>query len=314
MDSLRTTPSSSVDHRVLLFGEYLADVFPERSLPGGAPFNVACHLAAFGITALLASRLGNDPLGDELRHVLTLRRVDAQLLQIDPRHRTGQVDVIPDGAGHRFEIPPDQAFDFIDQTHLSQGLAQLPAAPEVIYFGTLAQRNRPAREALAAILRDSEAVRFVDLNLRPPWVLADILTESLAAADIVKLGEDELCAVAETLKLVPAGASPEAAAQCLQQRFDMQKVVVTCGARGAWCLGDQGILRVAPVAVVESSGDAVGAGDAFSAVCILGHLLSWTWELTLDRAASFAAAICAIRGAVPEGAVFYETFQREWLT
>ena len=29
---------------VLVFGE----VFPDRSVPGGAPFNVACHLAAFG--------------------------------------------------------------------------------------------------------------------------------------------------------------------------------------------------------------------------------------------------------------------------
>ena len=43
---------------VLVFGE----VFPDRSVPGGAPFNVACHLAAFGEKFFLISRTGQDPL------------------------------------------------------------------------------------------------------------------------------------------------------------------------------------------------------------------------------------------------------------
>ncbi|PIV92139.1 MAG: hypothetical protein COW45_01270, partial [Gallionellales bacterium CG17_big_fil_post_rev_8_21_14_2_50_54_146] len=34
---------------VVLFGEVLADVFPDRAVLGGAPFNVARHLKAFGL-------------------------------------------------------------------------------------------------------------------------------------------------------------------------------------------------------------------------------------------------------------------------
>ena len=50
----------------VLFGEMLADAFPDRTVPGGAPFNVARHLAAFGQWPLLISRLGNDALGRQM--------------------------------------------------------------------------------------------------------------------------------------------------------------------------------------------------------------------------------------------------------
>ena len=51
---------------VILFGEVLADIFPDRKVLGGAPFNVARHLKAFGQNPLLITRLGHDALGDEV--------------------------------------------------------------------------------------------------------------------------------------------------------------------------------------------------------------------------------------------------------
>ena len=50
---------------VLCVGEVLWDALPEGLFLGGAPFNVACHLRAAGITASLVSRIGDDRLGDE---------------------------------------------------------------------------------------------------------------------------------------------------------------------------------------------------------------------------------------------------------
>lgn len=50
---------------VVLFGEVLADIFPDKSVLGGAPFNVARHLEAFGQSPILITRLGNDALRDE---------------------------------------------------------------------------------------------------------------------------------------------------------------------------------------------------------------------------------------------------------
>ena len=58
--------------------------------------------------------------------------------------------------------------------------------------------------------------------------------------------------------------------------------------------------------------DTVGAGDGFSAVFILGRLQRWPAALTLQRAHAFAAAVCTMRGAVPDDNDFYAPFLAEW--
>ena len=58
--------------------------------------------------------------------------------------------------------------------------------------------------------------------------------------------------------------------------------------------------------------DTVGAGDGFAAVCILGSLRRWPIAKSLERANNFAAAICEIRGAVPDHADFYVPFTSAW--
>lgn len=50
---------------VVCFGEVLWDVLPHGRFLGGAPLNVAYHLAHLGYTPRLVSAFGNDPLGDE---------------------------------------------------------------------------------------------------------------------------------------------------------------------------------------------------------------------------------------------------------
>lgn len=296
---------------VLLFGEVLADVYPDRRMPGGAPFNVGCHLAAFGVPVALVSRVGNDDLGDYLRIALARSGIDPRFVQTDPEHDSGHVDVIATAQGHRFDIVPDQAFDFIDGAALREDWVLAQVSPRLIYFGTLAQRNADSRTALQALLATSEAIRFVDLNLRPPWISAEVVEKSLAAANIVKLSEEELRSVGPMLKLPPLVAD-EAIARQLAERFTLDMVVVTCGALGAWCLSGDVVQYVAPAAANTVDSDTVGAGDAFSAICILGHLLRWDMPLTLNRAAAFAAAICGIRGPVPENSRFYSRFREDW--
>lgn len=296
---------------VLLFGEVLADVYPDRRMPGGAPFNVGCHLAACGVPVALVSRVGNDNLGDYLQLALARSGIDTRFVQLDPEHDSGHVDVIATAQGHRFDIVPDQAFDFIDGPRLRDDMSLAHAAPRLIYFGTLAQRNADSRTALDALLAASDAIRFVDLNLRPPWISADVVAKSLTAANIVKLSEEELRSVGPMLKLSPV-VNDEATARQLAERFAIDIVVVTCGALGAWCLSGNVVHYVAPAVANTDDGDAVGAGDAFSAISILGYLLHWDMPLALSRAAAFAAAICGIRGPVPESPQFYNRFREDW--
>jgi fructokinase len=58
--------------------------------------------------------------------------------------------------------------------------------------------------------------------------------------------------------------------------------------------------------------DTVGAGDAFSAIFLLGRARGWPLDVTLARANEFAGAICAVPGAVPRDLNFYDKWVGRW--
>src|SRR2546421_1459940 len=58
------------------FGEILWDCLPSGKHAGGAPFNVAAHLAQLGGSVSLISAIGRDPLGDEILQVARDKNVN----------------------------------------------------------------------------------------------------------------------------------------------------------------------------------------------------------------------------------------------
>lgn len=295
--------------RVVLFGEVLADVFPGHAVLGGAPFNVARHLKAFGRNPVLLSRVGNDDLGRKVLGAMAQWRMETGGVQLDRNHPTGQVKVHPEQGGHRFEILPAQAYDFIHPAVAR--MVRLPLTPALVYYGTLAQRHDVSRRALATLLRSTRAAKFLDVNLRAPWYEEKTLRASLHYADVVKLNAEELAVLADMLGL--AAAAPQEQVRELLRLFDLAQVVVTRGAEGAWQMNRAGrLVEAAGAAGITPVVDTVGAGDGFAAVYILGALRRWPMARTLERANAFAAAICGIRGAVPEQTDFYDPFIREW--
>nr|WP_232526087.1 carbohydrate kinase [Sulfuriferula nivalis] len=303
------TQSKHQSSTIVLFGEVLADKFPDRSVLGGAPFNVACHLQAFGLHPVLVTRVGNDYLRDELLASMVRSGMDTSGVQYDPVHPTGQVVVHMTQDGHRFEISPEQAYDYIDAN-----LAHLIASavkPALIYFGTLAQRHHVSKYALNQLLQNVNVPHMLDINLREPWYNESILTHSLQLASIVKMNQDELISIVQQLKLPGEHVAEQAAA--LIKHFALERLIVTNGAEGAWEVDTNGIsMQVKGSTLTEALIDTVGAGDGFAAVCILGMLQGWTSEHTLSRANYFAAAICGIRGAIPENSTFYQPFRNSW--
>lgn len=294
--------------RTVLFGELLADVFPDRQVIGGAPFNVARHLAGFGMQPLLISRIGDDDIGARLLSLLDRFKMDTAGIQRDPVQPTGQVRVHLNQFGHSFEILPDQAYDHIDADCARS--ATISREPSLIYFGTLAQRHAVSRIALQTVLGSVSGLRMLDLNLRAPWFDASTVRDSLDAADIVKLNAEELVTIAALLGL--PGVNPQQRAESLMSRFSVQTLLLTAGAQGA-CLFDSSGNRTnvegqQPSTVV----DTVGAGDAFAAVFIVGIFCNWPVSLILQRADRFARAICGIQGAVPPDNRFYEPFLKQW--
>jgi fructokinase len=127
---------------------------------------------------------------------------------------------------------------------------------------------------------------------------------------VVKLNEEELTRISTLLAL--DGDTPRARASVLVAGFDLERVVVTCGAAGAWTLDGAGRVESVTGEPLPQIVDTVGAGDGFSAIFILGMLRGWPLAERLARADAFARALCQIRGAVPASQDFYAPFIRDW--
>jgi len=294
---------------VALFGEVLADIFPDQSVLGGAPFNVARHLQAFGLHPVMISRTGNDALRDDLLREMDRLGMDKTGIQCDPTYPTGQVQVHMKDGGHSFDILPDQAYD-----HIHAGVTHMmimSLKPELVYFGTLAQRGMESRLALDKFLADSKCPRFLDINLRSPWYNKHTVRRSLLRSDIVKMNEDELEIVSDYFRI--SGNTPLLKAEALLDQFELNCLLITCGQNGAWLINRQHeVFSTTPAGNTQTVIDTVGAGDAFAAVFIIGLLSQWEMPVAMQRANQFAAALCGIRGGAPQNQDFYLPFKQEW--
>lgn len=284
--------------RPVIFGEVLFDHFPDGSVVlGGAPFNVAWHLQAFGLRPVLVSRVGDDPLGRRIRNTMREWGMDTAGLQLDSAHPTGTVDVTIEEGEPAFDILAQRAYDYIDAS-------QLPplTAPPLLYHGSLALRNPVSRNALERMRADVEMPAFMDVNLRDPWWDRDFVLSLLKAARWAKLN------AAELLSLTSHGEDLAARGRALQQNCDLELVIITQGAEGVLACLPYGETVQVPAERAERVADTVGAGDAFAAVTIFGLLAGWELGLALQRAQSFASAIVGIRGATPGERDFYTRF------
>jgi fructokinase len=260
-------------------------VLPTGRTLGGAPANVAYHLARLGRAVTLVTRVGRDEPGDAARAELAAHGVPVADVQVDGALSTGAAHVTLDAQGHasyRFVTPA--AFDALEP----------PAhAPGVVVFGTLGQRDARAAATirrLAAVAR----VAVYDVNLRPPHTSVDAVLASLPLATLVKLSEEEADTLAAALG---APAAHAAFARTLSERFGARVVCITRGARGAglWMSGE---LHDAP-GIAATAIDTVGAGDAFLAALLDGWLADRAPAAILERANRLGAYVATQRGAMP---------------
>lgn len=287
--------------KILCWGEVLWDRYPVRTsslgasgaVLGGAPSNVAWHLAMLGAPVALASRVGDDDDGREAVRRLAGRGIDTSLIQIDPERATGEVEIKVTLGEPRYRLVPDRAWERIEATAAAR--AALAVAPAMV-FGTLSQRAEPGlaawREAIAAC--GPGTLRVVDPNLRPaapgPLDIA-ALTEALTVADVVKIGEAEI-AMAERrlqrrglLEWLLGARTPPA-----------RLVAVTRGPRGSTLHTPRERVEV-PAIAARLGGDNVGCGDAYLAVLVFGLIRGWSLGDIGAVASKWAAEVASVRGA-----------------
>ena len=288
----------SSEKGLYIYGEVLFDHFPDGSrVLGGAPFNVAWHLQAFGQAPRLISRVGSDPEGALVRAAMRDWGLSSSGLQTDAVHPTGQVAVSFQDGEPSYNIVPDCAYDHIEEVSLPEC--------DLLYHGTLAARSPTSADTLRQLRTSHPRLVFVDVNLRSPWWREALTKEFLQGADWVKLNSDELALLTGTT------ASSETARDFLHH-YQLQGLLVTLGAKGADVfLADDQRLTVAPSPDIELV-DTVGAGDAFTAVMLLGLQNDWPMPLALERAQQFAAAIVGRRGATVSEPDFYRVFSQDW--
>ena len=284
-----------------IFGEVLFDRFADGiQVLGGAPFNVAWHLQAFGELPLFISRVGGDAAGDEIRMAMRRWGMRDAALQIDPEHPTGTVSVTIADGEPRYRILDNQAYDFIDSAELDS------LECETLYHGSLAIRHAVSRQALANLKGRHRGKIFLDVNLREPWWDINTLSAWIAEADWVKLNDLEL------RQLQPGEQPIEIKMRNLFNCYQLEGLIVTCGGQGAMAIGADGeLLRVQPESGVEVV-DTVGAGDAFSAVLLIGIRHGWPLRQSMLRAQNFASALVGQRGATIRNPDFYHGVVRSW--
>ena len=285
-----------------VFGEVLFDRYADGvRVLGGAPFNVAWHLQAFGLAPRFVSRVGTDPAGEQIRGAMREWGMSTIALQADPQHPTGSVEVTLVDGEPAYRILPDQAYDFI-----SPAADDDAVACELLYHGTLALRNAQSHQALKRLRAARAGQVFVDVNLRDPWWQRSNVEEMLADADWVKLNEHELRLLAAETEGLSAGAMR------FCQRYQLHGLVVTRGAEGALAIDSDGHCHEVTPRPGTRVVDTVGAGDAFSAVLLLALYHGWPLPVALPRAQDFAAMIVERRGATIADRGVYQALLKDW--
>jgi fructokinase len=286
-----------------IFGEVLYDVFPDgQQVLGGAPFNVAWHVQAFGLSPQFISRVGSDAAGDRVIAAMHNWGMRLDGVQQDPGHPTGRVQVsLTTNNEPEYTIVPDCAYDFIDSAVLPRS-----GGCELLYHGTLALRNAVSRQALEALKRETPGASFIDVNLRAPWWDRDAVIAALAGMRWIKLNNHELGL------LVPGTNDPDEAIDLFIQRYTPELLIVTRGEAGALAVTEAGETASAAPDRQHSVVDTVGAGDAFASVVLLGVMRHWPLPLIMQRAQTFASAIVGLRGATVSDMAFYQPFLDDW--
>jgi fructokinase len=307
-------------------GEALYDSLPDGIFLGGAPTNVAVHLASLGVPTAVATCVGDDQLGREAIRRISARNVNTNYIQSHNSLNTGMVIASIDASGdatYTFDTPA--AWDGLQ---LTETLEAALSRAKVAVIGSLACRLGDSQNAISAATISAirnlakENTLVMDVNLRPPWYKAeDILSLCRGKSNLChelalfKLNDEELpiverwCGIDNSDDL--SGAPLEERLAALGKTINARSVCVTRGTNGA-ALWSRRIGGASVDAFVENSGytcqpqpgsDTVGAGDAFLAALIRSLFLDQEpADKALKRACALGAFVANSRGATPDHA------------
>ena len=248
--------------------------------PGGSAVNFAVAMARLGISSGLISKVGSDEAGRFLREGLKQEGVDIKHLKREDG-TTGTIFVIVDRNGQRTML----SFRGINVRLLPEEiLREYIEGSRLLHVSGYSLLRAPQCDAALTAMKYAK-----EANVRI----------SLDPSPLVRLVERKL--VAEALELVDLLLPNEAEAKYLSRKRNIRDAGRTLLEKGtsivAMKLGPKGCLVMdendefhVPAFNVESI-DTTGAGDAYNAGFLAGHLKGWN----LKRSAEFANAAAALK-------------------
>jgi fructokinase len=251
----------------------LWDLLPSGPQLGGAPANFAYHARQFGATAQVVTRVGNDDLGRRAIERFEQMDIDGGTVQVDSHLPTGTARVVLGSDGTpQFNIVDGVAWDFLE---LTDPALQAVRNANAVCFGTLAQRTRPAGLVIQQLVEASpvNALRVFDVNLRQGYYNREVIEQSLAAANVLKMNDQELIVLSARLGL--PGTVQQIVAE-LAERFELELVAVTRAEQGS-LLYRHGTWSELPGRKMAIA-DTVGAGDSFTAALVMVCSINSAWK------------------------------------
>ncbi len=281
---------------IIGIGELLWDVFPDNKYLGGAAANFVFHANQLGSRTNLISRVGSDQPGSQALDQYSAMGQDTSQIQIDQNHPTGTVNIALDKYGNPdFEIVENAAWDYIT---FERQMSSLAYNADLLYFGSLSQRAKTSRDSVLKLIASvSEAtLKFFDVNLRNGFYSREIIINSLKAADIVKVNEEEYEIIIDMAK--PSKRKASYPVNDFLKDYKIEMLCITLGERGCQLItANETVIDKAREVIVK---DTVGAGDAFSAALAVNFLAGKDIRKIAQAANIMGGFVASHKGACPE--------------
>ncbi|WP_292381988.1 carbohydrate kinase family protein [Methanosarcina sp. UBA289] len=290
--------------KALTFGEALFDIIKGSAHLGGAPLNLAAHLAKLGAKSAVITAVGKDKLGEILLSRAEAMGIDTSYILTDEKRPTGTVTVKLQAEGIPvFTINEGVAWDAIT---LSEKEFQDLSREEwdVFCFGTLAQRTEENRKTLKRLFSEIKAKNlFYDVNLRTGYYKKEWIQSSLEHTTILKMNEEEAttisCLLSDTEDSCKPFSTYKAFCHFITEKYpEISVICITKGPKGA-AVYHKGIYEEVETTPVEVA-DTVGAGDAFSAGFLYTCLSGYGVSKATSIACILGSYVASKPGSVPE--------------
>ena len=260
----------------------------------GSAGYVTQDLALLGLQTGVVSTLAGDPFGDAILRILRETNVDVSRVRREAGTLSGiGIYMLLFGSKKRpltYRLPTHRPWPGTldaDDVDYALGARHLHCAGYLHFPDMWSDRMAGLfRAAKARGLSTSLDPQFVLFPVDTPWL--EPLVDLLRFTDVLMLDEDEARQIAQTHDL-------QAAARVLREAGP-RTVAIKRGAQGSLILASDHVFEQPALSVPEEEiVESIGAGDAFDAGLIVGHLASWP----IERSARFAtlAAASTLRGS-----------------